>query len=146
MLSRRLPPRLGRWVLGFALAALLAGLMAPFAARLAAAAATGAPGSENDPLVTKSYVDQYAQWQLVTLRAGQKIVAGAGTELVLRAGSAKAVASSSGGLSDVTAGSDVAGGTPLQPNHLLIVPRADGRGAVASSESVFMVRGAYTVQ
>lgn len=116
------------------------------AARLVAAATAGAPGSENDPLATKSYVDQYAQWQLVTLKAGQMLVAGAGTELILRAGSAKAVASASGGVADVTAGKDLSGGTALQANHLLIVPRADGRGAAAVSDAVFMVRGAFTVQ
>ncbi len=116
------------------------------AARLVAAAGTGAPGSENDPLATRSYVDQYAQWQLVTLKAGQKLVAGAGTELILRAGSAKAVASASGGVSDVTAGKDLPGGTALQANHLLIVPRADGRGAAAVSDAVFLVKGAFTVQ
>lgn len=116
------------------------------AVRLASAAATGAPGSDTDPLVTKSYVDQYTQWQLVSLKPGQTIVAGAGTEMILRAGSAKAVASPGGGLSDVTAGKDVGGGAALVANHLLIVPRADGRGATAVTDAIFMVRGAFTVQ
>lgn len=145
MMFRHLSSGLKRWALVLCLVALAAGTTLVLAGRMAWAA-PGAPGTDTDPLVTKSYVDQYALWQVVNLKAGQKLMAGAGTELILRAGSANAVTSPGGGLSDVTAGKDLSGGVALVANHLVIVPRADGRGVAAVTDAVFLVRGAYTIQ
>lgn len=116
------------------------------AGRYAVAATAGVPGTETDPLVTRSYVDQYTQWQIVNLKTGQKLVATAGVEIILRAGKATAIASAGGGLADVTAGRDLGPGASLVGNHLLIVPKTDGRGVLAISDCVLMVKGAYAVQ
>ncbi len=116
------------------------------AGRYVVAAAAGVPGTETDPLVTRSYVDQYTQWQIVNLKAGQKVVATAGVEIILRAGKATAIASAGGGLADATAGRDLGQGASLVGNHLLIVPKTDGRGVLAISDCVLMVKGAYAVQ
>ena len=73
------------------------------------------PGSEQDPLVSKSYVDSKieallsqlstgAQMEVVELPAGQKLIARAGTEIIVRSGSAVVIDSELGGLCDVTAG------------------------------------------
>lgn len=136
-----------RPVLGLVVGLAVFGLALSFCAgRYVTAAAPGLPGSQSDPLVTQSYVDQQTQWQIVSLAPGQQIVALAGTEIILRAGGAKAVASAGGGLADVTAGRDLAQGAAIAGNHLLIVPKSDGRGVLAVSACVLMVKGAYTVQ
>ncbi len=83
--------------------------------------------------------------EIVTLAPNQTLVCGAGTELILRSGNATAVASASGGLADVTGGVDIAQGEYILPNHLLIIPRDDGRGVYSSEGAIFMVRGAYTI-
>jgi hypothetical protein len=122
------------------------------------------PGSAGDPLITLSYLQAYLQehggggggsttasFKVVSVKPGQMIEGGEGTELILRAGIAEAVSNSSGnGISNISVGKDLLSGERLSMNQLLIVPRADGRGArvPASStmDAIFMVRGPYTVK
>lgn len=109
-------------------------------------AASAEPGTEGDPLVSKSYVDQFTALQVVKLSKGQTLVAEGGTEIVLRVGSATAIASSQGGLADVTAGKDLGTGQSLTANHLLIVSRTDGRGVLAVTDVILIVRGPFTIK
>ena len=75
------------------------------------------------------------------------LIGDAGSEIILRSGSATAITSPSGGLSDVTAGTDITEGKPIPANHLLIIPRSDGRGIFVTKNSTFvMVRGGYTIR
>ena len=117
-----------------------------FFAGRAAGAATTDPGSDADPLVSKSYVDQYTQLQVVQLKAGQTLTAEAGAEIILRAGQATAVETGGAGLSDVTGASDLRNGDKVPANHLLIVPRTDGRGIAAQTDCWVVVRGVFTVK
>lgn len=117
------------------------------------------PGSANDPVVTKSYVDeqiknlgdgggggQSSSIAVVTLNKGQVLVANNGSEFILRVGQANAMSKDGNGIPDVTLGKDIANGTAISKNSLLIFPAA-GRGITAVSEKiVVMVRGGYTVQ
>jgi len=123
-------------------------------------AANGEPGSNEDPLVTLSYVEQRIQQlryyiddsidslkggvsdqappsapegkatalEVVELKAGQQLIANQGTEIILRGGRAVAIDSALGGLSDITAATDIRRDQNIPANHLLIVPRDDGRG------------------
>lgn len=116
-------------------------------------AETGDPGTTLDPLVSKSYVDQQLKaladqsgFQVVNLPKGSTFIGDGGTEVVLRAGEVVAVGSNLGGLLDVTGGTDLASGAPVTKNHLLVIPRSDGRGLRASYDSVLMVRGGYTLR
>ena len=127
---------------GLLVLALLAGVLV---GRFALAETSGTPGTETDPLVSKSYVDLYARWRIVNLEPGQRLIAQAGAEIILRAGKACVIASPAGGLADVTAGRDVGQGA-LVANHLLVVPRSDGRGVEALTRTVLMARGAFTIQ
>lgn len=122
------------------------------------------PGSKEDPVVTKSYVDQLmdqlktyvddmlskvghggsAELEVVNLNPGEMIILEAGTEIILRAGEATIYSPTPNGLSDVTGGKDMVSGTPIPLNHLLITPRSDGRGVVAKTAAVLMVRGQYS--
>lgn len=134
-----------RWYLPalalLAAAALLAGAGTGY---LSATAAE--PGSDADPLVAKSYVDKLVALRVLELKAGETLRAEAGAELVLRAGRAVAVTGPQGGLADLTAGRDIQGGEAVPANHLLLVPRADGRGVKALTPAVLLVRGGATVE
>lgn len=128
-----------------------------FAVTVAAAAAADNPGSEGDPVVTKSYVDsQIARLQgdgtasstyaVVEVKAGQKLLGKGGTEMVLRSGEATAIDNGANGVSDMTAGKDLMTGQSVGQNHLLLVPKDDGRGIQATTDLFVMVRGAYSIQ
>lgn len=104
------------------------------------------PGSEDDPLVTRSYVEDMMTFKVVEVPQGKEIICGGGTEIILRAGKALAIDSSMGGLSDVTSGEDLRSGREIMGNHLLIVPRDDGRGLKASGDIIVMVRGPYYIK
>ncbi|MBR0598919.1 hypothetical protein [Sinanaerobacter chloroacetimidivorans] len=115
------------------------------------------PGSEGDPVVTKSYVDaQIAQlksggsasdtYKAVQLTAGQKLIGNEGTEVILRSGEATAIDNGANGVSDITGAKDLMTGQTVAQNHLLLIPRSDGRGILAATEVWIMVRGSYTIQ
>lgn len=116
-------------------------------------AETGDPGSAVDPLVSKGYVDQQIKaladqnsFQVVNLPKGSTLVGEGGTGIVMRAGLVTVVASPLGGLLDVTGGRDLPQSYQVEPNHLLVVPRADGRGVRANMDTVLMVKGGFTLR
>lgn len=129
------------------------------------------PGSEDDPLISQSYItstvmpqlEEYIKqevkkqtsgggttsperFEVVSLSAGQKMICENGTELILRMGKATIIATEKGGLADTTSGIDLPNGTQMPSNHLLIIPVNDGRGIVAQNDVLVMVKGAYQVQ
>ncbi|MFC4769990.1 hypothetical protein [Effusibacillus consociatus] len=118
------------------------------------------PGSADDPVVTKSYVDSKlaggtpgtaaGSFAVVKMQQGQILKASteAGLEVILRNGTATAISGPGGGLSDVTAGVDLNTGNAVATNHLLLFARNDGRGLKITSggDSYLVVRGAYTIQ
>jgi len=156
-----------------------------------ALAASGTAGSENDPLITSSYLDKKLQeisdsiqtvvkkleskieqnnsnlavmdkkieemssqtggssrsiYEVVSLPVGKKLICQNSTEVILRSGKGKIVSSNAAGLSDVTTGYDVIPGAYVERNHLLIVPRTDGRGVIAQTTCILMVKGAYSIE
>ena len=128
------------------------------------------PGTEADPLISKAYIDdvlmprieQFVEskiaglrgdgtnaggadvFQVVNVASGEKVICSAGAELILRMGKATIIATEKGGLADTTAGFDLADGTSMPANHLLIVPVADGRGIEAKSDVIVMIKGGYS--
>jgi len=134
------------------------------------------PGSMDDPVVTKSYVDakvaalvkaeldklaasgaiggssgsgEIAPLEVVVIPVGKTMIVKAGGELVVRTGSAVAVSSDANGLSDMTDGVDIAPGKPVGNNHLILFPR-DGRGvahdAKSKTDMIVLVRGGYELK
>jgi hypothetical protein len=83
--------------------------------------------------------------EVVEIKTGESLIAGAGTEIILRSGKVNAIASSLGGLSDVTKAGDIKHGVAVESNHLLIIPRNDGRGVLAVTDAILLVRGEYKV-
>lgn len=136
---------------------LLIVLIALVATTIVVGAETYDPGSEDDPVVTKSYVDsQIAEikssetatsvFEPVFVESGKKLIGGAGTEIILRSGGALAIDNGQDGLSDVTGAKDLAGGFAVTKNHLLLVPRDDGRGISAETDIWVMVKGTYNIE
>ena len=146
---------------------------------------TAPPGSEDDPLVTVSWVrDSISQalqgeqkqrqvleerlqkleggvvdqppgagsaypapvFTVIEAAPGEKLLAGAGTEIILRSGQAKVLAGPYGGLSDLTAGCNLSTGQPVKRDHLLLAARDDGRGIVLETQAFLLVRGGYAME
>lgn len=130
------------------------------------------PGGTDDPIVSKSYIVEkvvpelkayvderlglaYADgtvtsrpdsYIVVDLNQGQRLIGEAGTELILRMGKGKVIATQKGGLADTTMGYDLAHGHEMPANHLLIIPVSDGRGFEATTDVLVMVRGGYKIK
>ncbi len=90
------------------------------------------------------------QVTVVTVEPGQKLVAQAGTEFILRGGNAVVSLSptSAGGFSDLTGGANLGQGASVPANHLLLAARSDGR-AIAPNGNVrllVIVVGQYALQ
>lgn len=150
------------------------------------AGATTQPGTSEDPVVTKSYVDQQIQKALgggvvstptpsvptpaapvpstptnntntnaseavviVDVKPGQKLIADAGAEFIVRSGKAVMYTLDTSGAADLTDGKDVTNGQTITTNHLLSFPR-DGRGIMVQDGNkynlIVMVRGGYSIQ
>lgn len=138
-----------------------------FLIHIVQAAVAADPGTDANPLVSQDYVDakineltakinaltdaggnvkaQGEKYVVVDVKANQQLVAGDSTEIILRMGKAKAIGSDMGGLSDVTAGIDIQTGGNIPANHLLIVPRNDGRGLKAVTDVKIMIKGIYAI-
>jgi hypothetical protein len=146
------------------------------------------PGSEQDPVVTLSYIEQVfmpkayeyidknvvelkgivegfktslngiedrmyniekqgkSEFRVVSIKSGQQFFGSAGTEIILRMGTATIISSEKGGLSDVTVGKDISIGEAMPDNHLLIIPLGDGRGFAATKDVIVMVKGSYEIK
>ena len=99
-----------------------------------------------------------AVWQTVELDVGQSLIGKAGTEIILRGGKASSISKISNivkdgvamtvdnGLTDVTDGRDLKMGDNVPLDHLLIIPRDDGRGIKCSSYSFLLVKGDYSIK
>ncbi|MGP0577573.1 hypothetical protein ACTP13_11250 [Paenibacillus peoriae] len=162
------------------------------------ASSSGQPGTADDPVVTKSYVDQkIAQaikgegtasstsskatslttpatnatsnttasgtsgagktstpeqteaLKVVDVKPGQKLIAKAGSEFILRNGYAVVYSMDTSGAIDITSGTEIFHNQAVEKNHLLSFPR-EGRGIQVKEGQKFglvvMVRGGYTVQ
>ncbi|MFZ5652580.1 MAG: hypothetical protein ACOY4I_17240 [Bacillota bacterium] len=137
-----------------------------FGVALAGAAGTGEPGSVNDPLVTRSYVesqinsrlpgqvndtikayaDKYMAWKVADLTPGQQLEAKAGAEIIVRAGRTLVVDPVGSGIPDVTKGGNITAGQAVDLDHLLIVPRSDGRGISAQTKAIVMYKGEVQIK
>lgn len=132
-----------KWMLGIVLSVVLV-----FGAGVAVGAAGTEPGSNSDPLITKSYLDSRmanvtaeCSYQEVTLSKGKKLVCPKGTQIVLISGSAQTTAS----LSDITVGQRVAKNKAVSANHSCLVTK-DSTGVKASKSCTLFVAGEYKIQ
>ena len=111
------------------------------------------PGSDSDPVISLSYlkeifkpeVKEELSFRVVSVPKGMVLTAHSGTELILRMGTATIISTQSGGLADVTQGVDLQNGSKMPANHQLITPKDDGRGIVADTDCLVMVKGDYEI-
>lgn len=131
------------------------------------------PGSESDPIITKSYVDKklnefkvYIDKQInnntgdnsnvssaedkyivLELVEGQQLIGDASSEIIVRSGKVRAIGSELGGISDLTDGKDLKTGDLVENNHHILIPRNDNRGVYIESENTFiMIKGNYNIK
>ncbi|MDH4619229.1 hypothetical protein [Brevibacillus sp. AY1] len=143
------------------LIAVMVGGMALFTSQAMADGVSGVPGSVDDPVVTKSYVDKAIQalggsaggssLTVVELYPGSTLYGFEGTEFIVRTGQVQAVAGNNGdGLTDLTAGADLRAGASVGHNHLLLIARSDNRGLRLAPQydgvAHIMVRGKYELR
>lgn len=154
---------------------------------------TGVPGSDSDPLVSKSYVDQQIEKYLgeiesqvvesasislsdrtdivndvvsqiqdtyaydgntisatayvpVKVSKGETIVGGEGTEMILRSGNANANCPGEDAIVDITTGLELWNDKSIERNHMILIPREDGRGVKVTETAWFMIKGKYTIK
>ncbi len=87
------------------------------------------------------------EYENVALKLGERLMPKGSCELLLRSGSAKAVCpSTSQTLTDKTTDLSLANGATILKNHLISIPRGDGRGVVCTQNGTeIMVRGEYEI-
>ena len=144
-----------KWIIAALTVLLLAGVTAYAATNY---------GSKDDPLITKSYLDEVLKPQLeselktkldgaasdmlrsapgefttVALSAGQTLRCAAGCQVLPVSGSVSAL----GAFADTTAGAALTAGSYLAPNHLFLAT-ADG-GVSAAGAATLLVSGAYSI-
>lgn len=126
-------------------------------------------GSQEDPLITKSYLDAVVRPELentlretlenaagelrgatgsftpVTLSEGQILTGGAGTEFLLRSGRASAALEDDAVLVDTTDAAELSGSQALKANHLYMVPAAGGAVSAREDDTLVLVNGFYTL-
>lgn len=123
--------------------------------------AAGVYGTQDDPLITKSYLDEVLAPQLekqfqnalseaggtfsvVSLESGKILTAAAGCELILRSGSATVYAPTSG-LVDTTDGTSAPASSSVVTNHLYMVASDYDGVKAGSSGATLLVCGSYTI-
>lgn len=99
------------------------------------------PGSKDDPIITRSYLETLYSWQLNSLQEGQTLSLDVGVQFVIRSGTAVVVGVGSEGLIDLTAGRELKDGELVPPLHLILSPASDRRGLRARSQVVLLSRG-----
>jgi len=106
-----------------------------------AAYAVSSIGTQDDPLVARSYLDR-----VLTLSAGQTVVCEVGTELLPRLGTVRAAGADYPVLVDSTTGENVSNGAALSANHLYLVTIAGNGFKADGNNTKVLISGTYTVQ
>lgn len=102
--------------------------------------------------------NEESSWRVVEVAAYKSLICKDGTEVILRSGKGNSISkititSNNGveqaidnGLTDVTDGRDLKMGDNVPMDHLLIIPRDDGRGIYCTLDSFFLVKGNYEIK
>jgi hypothetical protein len=131
------------------------------------------PGSDQDPLVSKSYVDSLIEkynneintlkaeidklktesnqsvangFETVSIKANQKVMTGKGSEIIFKTGKATVVKGKNGALTDINLAKDLSTGSQIALNHLIISSQNDGRGFKTSTQCWVLIKGAYNIE
>ncbi|MEA4961838.1 hypothetical protein [Lutispora sp.] len=94
----------------------------------------------------KQKVESALTFKVVQMKKGQILLAGEGSEIIIRSGKTTAVYGKNGGLSDITAAKDLQSGEAIVLNHMLISSREDGRGVKAEGDAFLIIKGGYILK
>ena len=103
--------------------------------------------SEEETSAEPAIPEKSFEYEVLHLMEGAILVSETPCEIILRSGHATAsLHGNDNGLADLTDGGELMEGDALEANHLLMIPRGDGRGfKITSEEAYIMVRGGYTI-
>ena len=113
-----------------------------FCSGMKVGAATNEPGSEGDPIITRSYLEQQlgqlenGGYRCITLKKGEVLSGAQGAQVILYTGTATVI----GSLIDITTGTLVTEGAKAEKYHSYLVP-ADGSGFTAQATCVIFLSG-----
>ncbi|MBN1623703.1 MAG: hypothetical protein JXN10_01320 [Clostridia bacterium] len=83
-------------------------------------------------------------YQVVKVDPGIRILASDTGEVILRSGTARVIGNEfNEGLSDLTAGSELKDGAVVPKDHLILIPRGDGRGIITETVCYIIYKGLY---
>lgn len=125
-------------------------------------------GTKDDPLITKSYLDEVltpelmeefnaqldaydsasedGTFMVLTLSKGQKLKCQVGCEVMLRIGAAYASGPDSPVLVDTTLGRTLENDAALERNHLYMVTIVNNGLTASASTTKVLIRGEYTIE
>jgi len=86
------------------------------------------------------------KFSAIELRENQRIICGAGAEVVLRTGKASAIRGELGALVDLISGKDLEAGENVPLNHLILSARKDNRGMKIASDAWVLIKGSYEIR
>lgn len=86
-------------------------------------------------------------YEVIEMKYGDCLFAEGPIDILLRSGAAICIApNASQGISDYTEGAEIYNGENLTVNHMCLIPRGDGRGIMATAQTVYiMVKGEYSL-
>ena len=105
------------------------------------------PSVPDEPETTAPAEPAAVTYEVIEMKYGDCLFAAGAVDIMLRAGSAVCIAPDAGqGISDDTACAEIYNGEALTKNHMCLIPRGDGRGIMATAQSLYiMVRGDYSL-
>lgn len=104
-------------------------------------AASFAQGTQDDPVVCKSYLENLYAWKEVNLVSGEALSLDTGSQFVVIEGKLTVLGHNSEGFIDLTEGIFLKNDEQIPLAHLIICPSGDGRGIKAASDAVILIKG-----
>jgi len=101
------------------------------------------PGTTGDPIVSKSYLDQFFRFRSVVIPKGDTVQLTPGALVVMRSGKLKIRAPRGKSLIDLTDGKELAADALLPAFHLVLVPETPGLLLEAQSMSLVLAMGLH---
>lgn len=99
------------------------------------------PGTSGDPLITRSYIDQFFRFRSMVVPAGEKLQLVQGALLVARSGRLKFRSEKNKALIDLTDGKEISPDSFIPPNHLILVPDSGDHYLEAQTMGLILAMG-----
>ncbi len=103
--------------------------------------------AETEPVPDTSASAVSTTYEVIEMKYGDCLFAEGPIDILLRSGAAICIApNATQGISDYTEGVEIYNGENLTINHMCLIPRGDGRGIMATAQTVYiMVKGEYSL-